>query len=191
MNIEYCHMPCAISQYAWPMPILPYIYIYILYYFIIIYIYILIIMRPYAICHMPHNVIVICHVIWHMTYDICHRLRHSHSYDFWKLRCGKSACWCGAKHIWKWKVSKHIRFGPLLEVVMWKKCTPLWCEADTFWVTWVNMLKLPPTFGPLWEVVMWKKVYIVKMIKFPHVMSCSGHLCRSSRSSHHYQHHYY
>ena len=25
--------------------------------------------------------------------------------------------------------SKHTRFGPLLEVEMSKKCTPLWCEA--------------------------------------------------------------
>ena len=47
---------------------------------------------------------------------------------FWKLRCRKSACRCGAKHISKSKCTKHTRFGPFLEVEM-KKCTPLWHEA--------------------------------------------------------------
>jgi len=36
---------------------------------------------------------------------------------------------CGAKHICKSKCTKHLSFGPLLEVVMSKKCTPLWREA--------------------------------------------------------------
>ena len=48
---------------------------------------------------------------------------------FWKLRCRKSARRCGAKHISKSKCTKHTRFGPLLEVPMSKKCTPLWREA--------------------------------------------------------------
>ena len=48
---------------------------------------------------------------------------------FWKLRCRKSARRCGAKHILKSKCTKHTRFGPLLEVEMSKKCTPLWHEA--------------------------------------------------------------
>ena len=48
---------------------------------------------------------------------------------FWKLRCGKSARRCGAKHIFKSKVAKHVGLGTLLEVEMWKKCTPLWREA--------------------------------------------------------------
>ena len=47
---------------------------------------------------------------------------------FWKLRCRKSARRCGAKHT-KSKCTKHTRFGPLLEVAMSKKCTPLWREA--------------------------------------------------------------
>ena len=37
---------------------------------------------------------------------------------FWKLRCRKSARRCGAKHISKWKCTKHTRFGPLLEAQM-------------------------------------------------------------------------
>ena len=48
---------------------------------------------------------------------------------FWKLRCRKSARHCGAKHISKSKCSKHTIVGPLLEVEMSKKCTPLWREA--------------------------------------------------------------
>ena len=48
---------------------------------------------------------------------------------FWKLRCRKSARRCGAKHISKSKCTKHTSSGPLLEVQMSKKCTPLWREA--------------------------------------------------------------
>ena len=65
---------------------------------------------------------------------------------FWKLRCRKSARRCGAKHISKSKCTKHTRFGPLLEVAMSKKCTPLWREAHFQ----VKMYKTPhvrATFG--------------------------------------------
>ena len=65
---------------------------------------------------------------------------------FWKLRCRKSARRCGAKHILKSKCTKHTRFGPLLEVEMSKKCTPLWREAHFE----VKMYKTPhvrATFG--------------------------------------------
>ena len=48
---------------------------------------------------------------------------------FWKLRCRKSACRCGAKHMSKSTCTKHFMSGPLLEVALSKKCTPLWCEA--------------------------------------------------------------
>ena len=48
---------------------------------------------------------------------------------FWKLRCRKSACRCGAKHISNSKCTKHTILGPLLEVEMSKKCMPLWREA--------------------------------------------------------------
>ena len=54
-----------------------------------------------------------------------HQLRTT----FWKLRCRKSACRCGAKHISKSKCTKHTILGPLLGVEMSKKCTPLWREA--------------------------------------------------------------
>ena len=44
---------------------------------------------------------------------------------FWKLRCGKSARHCGAKHNFKSKCTKHTGFGPLFEVQMSKNRTPL------------------------------------------------------------------
>ena len=49
--------------------------------------------------------------------------------DIWADEKRKIACCCGAKHIWKSKVSKHIMLGAFLEVEMKKKCTPLWREA--------------------------------------------------------------
>ena len=65
---------------------------------------------------------------------------------FLKLRCRKSARRCGAKHISKSKVLKTDGLGPLLEVAMSKKCTPLWREAHFE----VKMYKTPharATFG--------------------------------------------
>ena len=58
---------------------------------------------------------------------------------FWKLRCRKSARRCGAKQILKSKCTKHTMLGPLLEVEMSKKCTPLWREAHFQ----VKMFKAP------------------------------------------------
>ena len=63
-----------------------------------------------------------------------------------QLRCRKSARRCGAKHISKSKCTKHLSVGRLLEVEMWKKCTPLWREAHLE----VKMLKtqgVRTTFG--------------------------------------------
>ena len=112
-------------------------------------------------------------------------VQNTHFSDhFWQLRCRKSARRCGAKHISKSKCTKHIFLGPLLEVEMSKKCTPLWREAhfevkiqstpfsDHFWKLrcrksarrWgakhiyfeVKMLRTPGS-GPLLEVQMSKK----------------------------------
>ena len=63
----------------------------------------------------------------------------SRSEHFWKLRCRRSARRCVAKHISKSKCTKHLMFGPLLEVEMSKKCTPLWRKAHFH----VKMLKTP------------------------------------------------
>ena len=65
---------------------------------------------------------------------------------FWKLRCPKSARRCGAKHVSKSKCTKHTSFGPLLEVEMSKKCTPLWREAH-FQVKMYKTHQLRTTFG--------------------------------------------
>ena len=65
---------------------------------------------------------------------------------FWKLRCRKSARRCGAKHISKSKCTKHTILGPLLEVAMSKKCTPLWREAH-FQVKSVKNWRSRTTFG--------------------------------------------
>ena len=80
----------------------------------------------------------------------------SASDHFWKLRCWKSARRCGAKHISKSKCTKHLSFGPLLEVEMLKKCTPLWREAH-FQVKMYKTPQLRTTFGS-WDV---EKVHAV------------------------------
>ena len=75
---------------------------------------------------------------------------------FWQLRCRKSARRCGAKHISKSKCTKHTIVGPLLEVEMSKKCTPLWREAH-FQVKIYKTHQLRTTFGS-WDV---EKVHAV------------------------------
>ena len=75
---------------------------------------------------------------------------------FWKLRCRKSARRCGAKHIWKAKCTKHTNVGPLSEVPMSKKCTPLWREAH-FQVKMHKTHHVRTTFG-VWDV---EKVHAV------------------------------
>ena len=70
----------------------------------------------------------------------------SASDHFWKLRCRKSARRCGAKHISKSKCTKHTMVGPLLEVEMSKKCTPLWREAH-FEVKMYKAHHVRTTFG--------------------------------------------
>ena len=94
---------------------------------------------------------------------------------FWKLRCRKSARRCGAKHISKSKCTKRTILGPLLEVEMSKKCTPLWCEAHF-------EVKMYYMFAPLLEVQMSKKCtplrreahVEVKMYKTPRVRTTFG-----------------
>ena len=73
-------------------------------------------------------------------------VKSTSSDHFWKLRCRKSARRCGAKHISKSKCTKHTMFGPLLEVEMSKKCTPLWRKAH-FQVKMYKTHQLRTTFG--------------------------------------------
>ena len=69
---------------------------------------------------------------------------------FWGLRCGKSARRCGAKRSWNSKRTRHTNIGPLLQIEMWKKYTPLWREAQLEVCTKHTIL------GPLLEVEMSK-----------------------------------
>ena len=82
------------------------------------------------------------------------------SEHFWKLRCRKSARRCGAKHISKSKCKKHTILGPLLEVEMSKKCTPLWLEAH-FEVKMYKTLGVRTTFGGS-DVVSHGRVHLFK-----------------------------
>ena len=93
---------------------------------------------------------------------------------FWKLRCWKSARRCGAKHISKSKCTKHTSFGPLLEVEMSQKCTPLWREAHfqvKMYKTHHVRSKVTKTWG---------------FVAFPKMMAGMGHLkriCKDAFSS--------
>ena len=98
---------------------------------------------------------------------------------FWKLRCRKSACRCGAKHISKSKCTKHFSVGPLLEVEMLKKCTPLWREAH-FQVKMYKTHHCRTTFGgsdleKVHAVVARSEAHFeVKMYKTHHVRTTFG-----------------
>jgi len=97
---------------------------------------------------------------------------------FWKLRCRKSGRRCGAKHISKSKCTKHLSSGPLVEVEMWKKCTPLWREAH-FQVKMHKTHHCRTAFGS-WDV---EKVHaVVARSIFPsqnvHNTTCSRHFWR-------------
>ena len=78
---------------------------------------------------------------------------------------------CGTKHISKSKCTKHTSSGPLLEVEMSKKCTPLWREAHVE----VTMLK-SATFGS-WDVEKVHAVVAWSTFRSQHVQNttCSRH----------------
>ena len=97
---------------------------------------------------------------------------------FWKLRCRKSARRCGAKHISKSKCTKHTSFGPLLEVEMSKKCTPLWREAH-FEVKMYKAHHARTTFGS-WDVEKVHAVVARSTFRSQNVQNtpCSDHFWR-------------
>ena len=71
-----------------------------------------------------------CTPLWREAHFQVQNVQNTSASDhFWKLQCRKNASRCGAKHISKSKVLKTGGLGPLLEVEMSKKCTPLWREA--------------------------------------------------------------
>ena len=69
--------------------------------------------------------------LWREAHFEVKMLKAPGSRSTWKLGCRKSERHCGAKHISKSRGTKHTTFGPLLEVEMSKKCTPLW-RGSTF-----------------------------------------------------------
>ena len=85
-------------------------------------------------------------VVARITFPSQNAQNTSASDHFWKLRCRKSARRCGAKHISKSKCTNHFSVGPLLEVAMSKKCTPLWRE-EPFQVKMYKTLHVRATFG--------------------------------------------
>ena len=88
-----------------------------------------------------------CTPLWREAHFQVKMYKTHHASDhFWKLRFRKSARRCGAKHISKSKCTKHTMFGPLLEVEMSKKCTPLWREAH-FEVKMYKTHHVRTTFG--------------------------------------------
>ena len=97
---------------------------------------------------------------------------------FWKLRCRKSARRCGAKHISKSKCTKHTNVGPLFEVAMSKKCTPLWREAH-FEVKMYKTHHSRTTFGS-WDVEKVHAVVARSTFRSQNVQNttCSGHFWR-------------
>ena len=98
-----------------------------------------------------------CTLLWREAHFQVKMYKAHHgrsTFGSWDVK--KSARRCGAKHISKSKCTKHQGFGPLLEVEMSKKCTPLWREAHFQ----VKMYKTPgvrTTFGS-WDV---EKVHAV------------------------------
>ena len=87
-----------------------------------------------------------CTPLWREAHFEVKMYKTTCSRHFWRIRCGKSARRCGAKHISKSKCTKHHMFAPLLEVPMWKKCTPLWREAHVE-VKMYKTLHVRATFG--------------------------------------------
>ena len=100
---------------------------------------------------------------------------------FWKLRCRKSARRCGAQHISKSKCTKHTIVGPLLEVAMSKKCTPLWREAH-FEVKMYKAHHSRTTIGS-WDVEKVRAVVARSTFWSQNVKMCKTHQVRTTFGS--------
>ena len=102
---------------------------------------------------------------------------HQGSDHFWKLRCGKNARRCGAKHISKSKVQ-----NTLTSDHFWKlRCGKSACRCGAKHISKSKVLKIDG-LGALLEVDMSKKCtplwheahFEVKMLKTPHVRTTFG-----------------
>ena len=81
-----------------------------------------------------------------------------------KLRCSNSARCCGAKHISKSKCAKQTLLGPLLEVDMSKKCTPLWRQAH-FQVKTLKKMTGSDHFWTFTCRIAWQAKRILHLVK--------------------------
>jgi len=113
-------------------------------------------------------------IVAHSTFPIQNIQNTPGSDHFWKLRCRKSARRCGAKHISKSKCTKHTTVGPLLEVAMSKKCTPLWREAH-FEVKSVKKLMSSEHFWRFRCRFAWQAQGIMHVVKSEQNMRVSWH----------------
>ena len=82
---------------------------------------------------------------------------------FLQFRCRKIARRCGAKHILKWKFTKHLSSEALFGVMMSKNCMPLWREAHLQ----VKMLKNRRSRSTFWSSEMEKLHAAVARSTFP------------------------
>ena len=94
------------------------------------------------------------------------------SLAIWPDERWKIAHRCGANHISKSKCAKHTILGPLLEVEMSKKCTPLWREAH-FEVNMLKTLGVRTTFGS-WDVEKVHAVVARSTFRSQHVKNTKG-----------------
>ena len=101
----------------------------------------------------------------------------------WEMKNCTRLC---AKHISKSKCTKHTSFGPLLEVEMSKKCTPLWREAH-FQVKMYKTHHSRTTFGS-WDVEKVHAVVAWSTFWSQNVKNTGfrGHFWRSGVASLHY-----
>ena len=103
------------------------------------------------------------------------------SEHFWKLRCRKSARRCGAKHISKWKCTKHTILGPLLESCDVEKVHTVVTRSSEAHFE-VKMYKTPQprtTFGS-WDVEKVHAVVAPSTFRSEHGQNttCSRHFWR-------------
>ena len=76
----------------------------------------------------------------------------------------KSACFCGAKHIWNSKCTKHLSVGASLEVEMLKKCMALWHKAH-FKVKSVEKLTASEHFWTFRCRFAWQALGMMHLVK--------------------------
>ena len=95
-----------------------------------------------------------CTSLWREAHFPSQNVQNTRGADhFWKLRCRKSARRCGAKHISKWKCTKHTILGALLEVEISKKLHAVVARSTFPSQNAQNTLSV----GPLLEVEISKK----------------------------------